>query len=308
MRYTLRCPVTCKIRLLQPADYIWDELIIRFETDANNLLTHVAVTATEVDSALYACSATADHVADVLRIQQNRDEALHKRMMDALQATESFLCFYGNLEAIHWDAAEARIEAETEEEEGTLNLHSWQVWPAIDDPEVDFSGDQLKGILKQAHKCASLTTTLAFYRAGINDVRRGQNISAFFNFYFVLEGLYANGKFKTDHVKHAFASSAILKGAIQSVVAQPVPKSFGEDLSVPELLKAVRQPNDANGVIHLLVHTRGDLHHHSGTKKTPVGSPLTNERYRSLAQFTLQITRAALIEEVKQMDDSIQFV
>jgi hypothetical protein len=186
MRYTPWCPVTCKIRLLQPADYIWDELIIRFETDANNLLTHVAVTATGLDGALYACSATADHVAHVLRIQQNRDEALHKRMMDALQATESFLCFYGNLEAIHWDAAEARIEAETKEEEGTLNLHSWQVWPAIDDPEVDFSGDQLKEILKQAHKCASLTTTLAFYRAGINDVRRVQNISAFFNFYFFL--------------------------------------------------------------------------------------------------------------------------
>jgi len=305
MRYGLRCPVTSKIRLSKPERKLWGDLTVELTTNSDGYFSQASVIASGQNAAEYQGGATIDHVAKVFRIQANRNEELHARMMLALHSLESFLCFWGNLEAIHWNQAEAFIEPESEEEEKGLDLRSWMMMPAINDPIVDLSPEQLELIVGHAESCSAMTTTLSFHRAGVNDIRRFEYISAFFNFYFVLEGLYANGRFKTDHVKHEFANSVILVAAIESIIAEGFPQAMGEDVSVSEMLRAIGKPCDARSLIHLLVHTRGDLHHYAGAKKKPTGSPLMNDRYRSLSQFCLRVSQSVLFSELTAMDPLI---
>ena len=226
-------------------------------------------------------------------------------MMHALQSLESFLSFYGNLESIHWNAVEAYVEAEAEEEKKYLEIESWSIMPAINDPVVVLSPEQLVLIITRAERCEAMTTTLSFHRAGINDVRRLEHISAFFNFYFVLEGLYGNGKFKSEQVKNEFRKSATLVGAIENLIAEGFPRPMGEDVGVPEMLRKIGKGCDADGLIHLLVHTRGDLHHYAGVKKKTTGSPLMNEGYRSWAQFCLKFSQSVLEYELTRMDPGV---
>ena len=80
---------------------------------------------------------------------------------------------------------------------------------------------------------------------------------------------------------------------------------MGEDVSVSEMLRAIGKPCDARSLIHLLVHTRGDLHHYAGAKKKPTGSPLMNDRYRSLSQFCLRVSQSVLFSELTAMDPLI---
>ena len=91
--------------------------------------------------------------------------------------------------------------------------------------------------------------------------------------------------------------------AIEKVVAQgiPEPMVFG-DVGIAEMLKRMNKTQSTDNLIHLLVHTRGALHHYAGTKSRTGASPLTNERYFSLAQFSMRVSRIALESELMKMD------
>ena len=308
MKYGLRCAVTCKIRLAKPPKIAWDDLAVDLDVNEAGFLSSATVTASGLDALEYRSDYEIDNVQKVFRLQANRKEALHARMMSAIHSLESFLCFYGNLEAIHWSAAEVFLEAESEEEEQYLLLKGWTMTPAINDPVVDLSPEQLGFIIANAKTCSPLTTTLAFYRAGINEIRRANNISAFFNFYFVLEGLYGNGKWRGKDVIYEFGKSAIVVQALENIIAEGFPRAMGEDVSIADRLAKINKPCNPAGMIHFLVHTRGDLHHHSGLNGRAAGSPLVNEHYQALAQFSLRICQAVLLSSLKQMDPNVNWV
>jgi hypothetical protein len=234
---------------------------------------------------------------------RERDLQLHGKMMAAIHSVESFLAIYGNLEAIHSNQAESFVEAETDEEKTRSRLKSWGMTPDIEDPVVDLSTDALRLILSHAKLCSRLTATIAFHRDGVNNIRRAEHISAFFGFYFVLEGLYGNGKSNNHQVVAEFRRSADLVSAIERVVAQgiPEPMVFG-DMGIREMLKGMNKTQTTDNLIHLLVHTRGALHHYAGTKSRTGASPLTNERYFSLAQFSMRVSRIVLESELMKID------
>lgn len=305
MKYGLRCPVTSKTRLSAPSAQVWDNFTIEFATNNDGYLIQVSVIAAGQDATRYASKAEIDQPAKTLRLHIQRDELLRDEMMSVLHALESFLSIYANLEQIHWDCVEEFVEAESDEEEKLLNVHTWKTTPALHDPDITLSADELHWLITRAKQCKSMTTTISFHREGVNNLRRFQNISAFFNFYFVLEGLYANGKFKSEQVKAEFRRSPNLVAAIEAVMAEDFPLSVGDDRSIPDMLRNFNKPCDVNGLIHLLVHTRGDLHHYAGDKQPAKGSPLLNERYRSLAQFSLKLSQAVLDIELKQMTGEI---
>ena len=241
------------------------------------------------DATRYASKAEIDQPAKTLRLHVQRDESLRDEMMSVLHSLESFLAIYANLEQIHWDCVEEFVEPENDEEIKLLNVHTWKTSPALHDPDIALSADELHWLITRAKQCKSMTTTISFHREGVNNLRRFQNISAFFNFYFVLEGHYGNGKFKSDQVKAEFRRSRNLVTAIGAVISSDFPVAVGEDRGIPEMLRNMNKSCNVDGLIHLLVHTRGDLHHYAGDKQPAKGSPLLNERYRSLAQFSLKL-------------------
>ncbi len=295
--------MTSKIRLAKPEALNWDDLTVELHTNAEGHLAQISVTASGMPDSDYRINVGEDHLAQARALMRDRNLQLHAKMMAAIHSVESFLAIYGNLEAIYWNLAEHFVEAETKEEKARSRLKSWGMTPDIEDPVVDLSTDALRLILSHAKLSSRLTATIAFHREGLNNIRRAEHISAFFGFYFVLEGLYANGKFKTDQVIPEFRRSPELVSAIERVVAQgiPEPMIFG-DVGIPEMLKKMNKTQSTENLIHLLVRTRGDLHHYAGTKSRTGASPLTNERYFSLAQFSMRVSRIALESELMKMD------
>ena len=237
MKYGLRCNVTSKIRLAKSESLKWDELTVELQTNAEGHFSQISVTASGLPDSDYRINVGEDHLAQARELMRNRDQQLHTKMMSAVHSVESFLAIYGNLEAIHWNLAESFVEAENEEEKARSRLKSWMMSPDIEDPVVDLSPEALRLVFSHAKLCSRLTATIAFHRAGINDIRRAENISAFFGFYFVLEGLYANGQFHAKPVIQEFRRSPELTDAIERVVSQGIPEPviFG-DVSIPEML------------------------------------------------------------------------
>ena len=67
---------------------------------------------------------------------------------------------------------------------------------------------------------------MSFWREGSNDFEEGHFINAFYNFYFVLEGMYADGKFKTDPVVAEFKKSAELRQSLGRFVNTGSPINY----------------------------------------------------------------------------------
>ena len=63
-----------------------------------------------------------------------------------------------------------------------------------------------------------LTTIESFWREGENEMFAGRFINAFYNFYFVLEGLYGNRKWRNDDLEAEFNASAELKASLDHLV------------------------------------------------------------------------------------------
>jgi hypothetical protein len=286
MKYGLRCNVTSKIRLTKPESLSWDDLTVELRTNAEGYFAQISITASGLSDSDYRINVGEDHIGKARALMRDRDVQLHAKMMAAIHGVESFLAIYGNLEAIHSNLAETFVEAESDEEKARSRLNAWGMTPDIEDPIVDFSPEALRLILSHAKLCSRLTATIAFHRDGVNNIRRAEYISAFFGFYFVLEGLYGNGKSNSHHVIEHFKRSPELVSAVDRVVAQGIPEPivFG-DIGIPEMLGKMNKAQTTDNLIELLVQKRGALHHYAGTKSRTGASPLTNEHYFSLAQF-----------------------
>jgi hypothetical protein len=302
MRYGLKCPVSSRIRLPGVMTTKWEEFDLELAPDGAGFFARLSLSVGGQDASLYRNENTINHDLKLLKVQVNRDEALHARMLAAIHSLESFLCFYGNLERIHWTTVESVFEAESEEEKSLLKIEAWSITPAINDPVVDFIAEQVDLLIARAQQCHSLTTTLSFYREGLNDVRVYRHISAFFNFYFVIEGLCGNGKTKNPAVEAEFKRSPVLTNAIQEWLKRGIPQPMGDDVGIVDRLKRMNKKVSVENIIHLLVWSRGDLHHYVGNPHKQTGSPLTQQHYMSLSQLALYLAQAVLLSELNRMD------
>ncbi len=303
MKYGLQCAITSKIRLSQKQTSTWDEFEVELSPSAEGFLAEVIVIASGPD--VGTCDAVLSTTGDAhtMAVNVQRNEALHAKLLGTLQTLESFFGLYGGLEYVHWNNVEAFFELDAGE--GTrLTRLAVQVTPVLSDYDFAFSPPEIQWILAKARRCQAMTTTLSFYREGLNDVRQRRNISAFFNFYFVLEGLYGNGKTKNEQVKHCFRQSATLTDAIDSVISAGFQASMDGDEGIREWLKRIAKPCNAEGIIHLIVEARGNLHHYTGTNKSK-GSSLMNERFQSLSQLALRIVQAILPVELDKIDPPV---
>lgn len=208
MKYGLQCPVTSRILLSKRHTTTWDDFELELAPNTDGVLAEVILKAAGEDVGQCDTNVMVDGTAETIAVNVKRNESLHARLLTALQTVESFLCLYGNLENVHWNNAEAFFELEMG---GTPRLQrlAIQVTPVFEEPDVPFSPPQIDWILAKASRCRAMSATLSFFREGLVDVRHRRNISAFFSFYFVLEGLYANGQFKSKAVKHEFSRSPI---------------------------------------------------------------------------------------------------
>ena len=153
-----------------------------------------------------------------------------------------------------------------------------------------FGPPLVASLIGKRDKLNYLVIPMSFYREGVRDYDVHRYVSAFFNFYFFLEGLYGGGKTKNPQVLMAFRSSAQFRAAVQEAHANLDEARMAPNKSALErMVSALNCDYSPEGLIEFLVMVRGDLHHFSQRSTRPKGHPLNQMQWRAVAFFAMSV-------------------
>lgn len=231
------------------------------------------------------------------------DGGLRTELLSDLQQIEGLLAFHFKVSRVRWDTARSESVAETEEERG-LGAYSLQTTRSIPDwRSGELTPQAAEKLTERSVEHPQLTVPLSFWREGNNDLHSFRFINAFFNFYFVLEGRYANGKTGNDEVQKQFMRSDQLKGIISRIL----PAHLNNGVTPNALMQALERSRldlTTDGVITLLIKTRGEVHHYSERSTRPQGNPLNQENYAAVAFLAGHIATDTLLERLAEVQRS----
>ena len=243
-------------------------------------------------------------------VRATSDPELVKSVINDLQCFESTLAVYFPLWSIDWRYATMSVVFEEGDERDPtwgslkkLRISRPQLQPERI-PENVFEFASL-----QAFSSESLVIVQSFWREGRNEVRAGRFINAFFNYYFILEGLYGDGKTRNDAIKAKFKGSVELRSFIGQYLRDKHEESHIEQVGAmlltanPNLEFRFETIASPDVFIELLVSTRGKLHHFSNNPNRPEGSPLGHDQYEGIAIFAQYVAHKALLAAARKLRD-----
>ena len=239
------------------------------ETDKDDVVTFISLTYPANDPSLWPSFTRNPEpgiAADIVMHSPSLERA-----QETVRTAEGILSFFG-LEQIAWGNPEEIYLPESDEEKLQLSVyrmsHSTKKVTALDSELLSF--DIIGRSLLRAENLSNHEIPLAFFRKGKNDAFENRHIEACIDFLFMLETLFANGKFKSSQVVAAYNSTKSLLDAIYKAtqdidlpnIAQHRGAMHRKRLSEKYISKSPAQ------IAESLVDLRGQLHHHSLKDKT----------------------------------------
>lgn len=225
-----------------------------------------------------------------------------------LAVVQGVMAMYG-LDSLNFEEREVQWIPESDYEEQILGLRSFKRSVEASKDELPVLFDMFARALIAAPQLHAYELALDFYRRGRADLVRRWYIDAFYDFYFVLETLFAGGAFKSKEVKARMLKSELLMTALS--------RSLNELSSERQFLDAVSQSGRFNyigasveKVVEHLIGTRGYLHHHSSSGRE-TWSPRKQGAFRAdaafLATVCLNVLSAKCVEVMFSTEVSSQF-
>lgn len=269
MRFSIECKVESKIKIPKEISIKHNDRDYIFYPDENKLLARIKIIADVMHPEKFYStieSYPTEEVKHSLKINQDRE--LFDSIIKDFQQLESRLSVIGNLRRILLNEPIYDVICDSvEEEKKTKIVGKYSFKSEYPDRIFAFDESDFSSIIDTKEKYAYLTTPMAFLREGKNDFDSFRYINAFFNFYFILEGLYGGGKTKNYAVEEEFKKS----------------NEFSESVEV-----AFRE------LENLLVSTRGELHHFAINSSKTQGTPFNHKEFESIAWVSLFIASAAI--------------
>lgn len=176
---------------------------------------------------------------------------------------------------------------ETEEERVSVDLFSFKMEKNANGEATPIAFDMFARSLIVADELSSLEVALNFSRRGRADLAEGRCIEAVYDFYFVLETLFANGAFKQKEVLRHFESQKELLDAVSAsrrMLSQD--REFVRQASLSA--STTYTHGSEREILARLIQVRGFLHHHS-SKNPKAWHPNEQETYRADAVFLAQV-------------------
>lgn len=209
----------------------------------------------------------------------NIKSPLLREIEEIIRSIEGLWTFWG-VESIDTSFPKHEWIAETEEEKQKLQLFGFNEGrKELEDHEISpISFDLLVRPIISAVKTKKHDVILVFYRRGCNDVKQEEFIEAIYDFYFVLESAFANGKNKNYAVKKEFLKSKKLRKYIENTQEELLKSS---DRS---RYKILLEGKSVDELIKFMVDTRGFLHHHT-QKRKDIWNPEKQGRFKTEAFF-----------------------
>jgi hypothetical protein len=288
MRVKYRCRVTANVRLQFTFPVKADFFTFEFETDSDGRLTHVAAIAPVPDRSMWPTikpSATPGIAGDI-----NITSPFHPIARRDIRTAEGLLSLIG-IKTIDFENAEESWLPDSPEEQDALQLFAFSR-STVEKPvhEWPYTGfDLVARAFLAAPKGRDIETALSFFRKGRIDVVEARYIEAVVDFLFMIESLYADGKFKSAQVENKYLNTPELQSMIaDSVVDQTLRHNVSGDIRVKSAFERDYVGKSPAQITRHIVELRGFLHHHTSARPE-IWHPDDHVRYGADAYFLQQL-------------------
>jgi hypothetical protein len=222
------------------------------------------------------------------------DPGLYESVINDLQCLESTLSVFFPVRSVNWRYPTINVIFEERDQRDPTWGDLQSVRVSRQKPNSPKAKEKnFVQIVGLALRSQLLVVIESFWREGECEWVSGKFINAFFNFYFVLEGLYGKRKTKNFQVKQAFLASQELRVLTQKFLTDQHPIQH-----LDQLIRMVnvgnRLPNSEE-LIELLVAIRGRLHHFQNNPNRPHGSPLVHDEYAGIAYLARCLAHKGII-------------
>lgn len=194
------------------------------------------------------------------------------RIRRNLRVMQGFLALFG-LREIKLDDPSVEWIPETDEERDALRVFSYKIsdgeWP--DETIEPIAYDYFARAFIAAEAAAPLEVAMNFFRRGTNDIYAKSYIEAIYDFYFVFETLFGDGKFKTAEIKKRFLAANALQAAVRNFLETDV-RLITHKPDVGARIQRDYLRLTPEQVIDKIISLRGFLHHHT-RKRTDMWHP-----------------------------------
>lgn len=284
MRIALSASATGKTHVPYPVTVLEGSYAISFFPGRDGLIDRIQVSARLRESIDPLPTFTAHSSGPIKATIDAPVSETEEDLLALLQYFESLGGFWLGLRKINWEEPKREWIAETPEEESRLQLFSSSASQRVRETPQLLNLRIVRELMAKRTENEWLIIPMAFVRQGIKDLNESRYTSAVYNFYFFLEDLYAEGKWRTKATKARFRGSAHLGEVAQRAFAfLTSPGQEQNRIGIEECLSETGLRLSAEDLFDLIVEMRGRLHHFSQKSTQMHAHPLNDGRFRPLA-------------------------
>lgn len=168
-------------------------------------------------------------------------------------------------------------------------------------PEGPLPPDLIARCIIGARQSDENQIPLSFFRRGMEDIHNRRYIEAFYDFYFIFETLFANGKTDTKKVLKEYLSSGEFCRNAEILFSDPRVESCLKHIDARKFTQVIG-PKDKETLFKYLILTRGKLHHHhmKQSQKTLKWDPKNQKDYYFEAALANELAFLVCMRRVKE--------
>ncbi len=270
-------------------------LMFEIEVDESGLCTAVSVGVQVDPEAFRTTMSPSARPGVAVDIVIGGDRAVRASLVEALQRFESHVSFMtsGAVKRVRWDRPKQIWIPETAEEERMVGVFSTQFKPEYPVSQGAVRPDVLVGMAEQSQRLVDLAVLKAFWREGGDEFEHFRYVQAFYDYYFVLEGLYAQGRSSENQVLGAFASN----DELHRICAEALANFAHLEDHTSRLQQVLAEEGcswSTQGLMRLIIRLRGRLHHYSPRSRKAQPTPFEQESFRSVALLVSHMATLAI--------------
>lgn len=270
MKIRITVPVESSVVVNEDVAETSDGVTIGLVKDEANVVTHIF--AEEKHNGTIPRTEPGDEKVKLYINFGNPDTKNLESVINYLGAVGSF---WWGIRSVSIDDMKMEFIPENDDEKKSLSVLSFSNKKTFPKRKSVAPAHQFRDILEMRQNWDYITVPMSFYREGNVEFDNLRFKNAFINYFFMLEGLYGDGKSgKASQIKallsHQEVHDAVTKamGSIRKVNADK------HLTKLSSLLQKYSYDDSVEGVISLLVHTRGILSHFYIESSQHQGTPL----------------------------------
>lgn len=300
MRYRLTAEVRGRVKL-DSTTQIDDDGIRYIYVSTAGALTAITVE-TVVDPQAFRSEIRPATTEEPVTFELFSDSEVHDRLLRTLQEIEAHLALsvHGALEAVDWQTVVSERVPETAAEEELVPVRSSQHHLEHERRETTITPDNLAQLTVRKRDFGDLVGLKTFWREANNEYLNLRYIQAFYNFFFILEGLFAAGKSGERQVTAALQSSTELRDYTERTLVHARADQRHWD-AINDHCQEYGCTRDVPGILELLVKVRGTLHHFAPEGPRSRVHPFAQADFQTIAWLALGLSTNALLMRDRAM-------